>query len=65
MDAGELLPDDIMVGLVAERLAQPDAQPGWLLDGYPRTPARPRPARASPAMRRSTWPSTSRCPRTS
>jgi adenylate kinase len=37
MDQGKLLPDDIMVGLVAERLAQPDARPGWLLDGYPRT----------------------------
>ena len=38
MDAGKLLPDDIMVGLVAERLGQPDAAKGWLLDGYPRTP---------------------------
>ncbi len=38
MDAGKLLPDDIMVGLVAERLAQPDASAGWLLDGFPRTP---------------------------
>jgi len=38
MDAGKLLPDDIMVGLVAERLAQPDATKGWLLDGFPRTP---------------------------
>lgn len=38
MDAGKLLPDDIMVGLVAERLAQPDAATGWLLDGFPRTP---------------------------
>jgi adenylate kinase len=38
MDAGKLLPDDIMVGLVAERLAQPDAANGWLLDGFPRTP---------------------------
>ena len=37
MDAGKLLPDDIMVGLVAERLAQHDARAGWLLDGYPRT----------------------------
>jgi adenylate kinase len=38
MDAGRLLPDDIMVGLVGERLAQPDAAEGWLLDGFPRTP---------------------------
>ena len=38
MDEGKLLPDDIMVGLVAERLAQADADAGWLLDGFPRTP---------------------------
>jgi len=38
MDAGKLLPDDVMVGLVAERLAQHDAHLGWLLDGFPRTP---------------------------
>ncbi len=37
MDAGRLLPDDIMVGLVAERLAHHDAREGWLLDGFPRT----------------------------
>ncbi len=38
MDAGRLLPDEIMLGLVRERLAQPDAAVGWLLDGFPRTP---------------------------
>lgn len=38
MDAGRLLPDDIMVGLVAERLGRPDTVDGWLLDGFPRTP---------------------------
>ena len=38
MDQGQLLPDDIMVGLVGERLAEPDAATGWLLDGFPRTP---------------------------
>jgi len=37
MDAGDLVPDDVMEGIVAERLAKPDAVPGWLLDGYPRT----------------------------
>lgn len=37
MDEGQLLPDDVMLGLVEERLAEPDAQPGWLLDGFPRT----------------------------
>jgi adenylate kinase len=38
MDAGRLLPDEIMLGLVQERLSQPDATGGWLLDGFPRTP---------------------------
>ncbi|HKY13999.1 MAG TPA: adenylate kinase [Microthrixaceae bacterium] len=38
MDSGLLLPDDIMVGLVGERLAEPDAADGWILDGFPRTP---------------------------
>lgn len=37
MDAGDLVPDDVMEGIVTERLAKPDAVPGWLLDGYPRT----------------------------
>jgi len=40
MDAGELVPDDLMIGIVAERLAKPDvAEHGFLLDGFPRTPA--------------------------
>jgi adenylate kinase len=38
MDAGQLVSDDVMLGLVSERLAQPDAANGWLLDGFPRTP---------------------------
>ncbi|MEM9037427.1 MAG: adenylate kinase [Actinomycetota bacterium] len=37
MDAGELVPDDVMVGIVDERLGQDDAEPGFLLDGFPRT----------------------------
>jgi adenylate kinase len=38
MDAGKLLPDDAMLGVVADRLAEPDARErGFLLDGYPRT----------------------------
>jgi adenylate kinase len=37
MDAGEYVPDDVTNGMVADRLAQPDAAAGWLLDGYPRT----------------------------
>jgi adenylate kinase len=38
MDRGELVPDDVVIGLVAERLAQDDAVTrGFLLDGFPRT----------------------------
>ncbi len=38
MDAGELVPDDVMEGVVRERLEAPDAAAGFILDGYPRTP---------------------------
>ncbi len=37
MEAGELVSDDIMIGLIRERISQPDARPGFLLDGFPRT----------------------------
>ena len=39
MDTGGLVPDDVVIGLVAERLARPDAAPGFVLDGFPRTVA--------------------------
>jgi adenylate kinase len=39
MDAGQLVPDEVMNQLVAERLAQPDAARGFVLDGFPRTRA--------------------------
>jgi adenylate kinase len=38
MDAGRLVPDDVVIGVAAERLAQPDAASGFILDGFPRTP---------------------------
>jgi adenylate kinase len=38
MDAGELVPDSVTNAMVADRLAQPDAAQGFLLDGYPRNP---------------------------
>lgn len=38
MDAGEYVPDDITNAIVADRLREPDAKNGFLLDGYPRTP---------------------------
>ena len=37
MDAGNLVPDDVVLGIISERLAQPDAQDGFILDGFPRT----------------------------
>jgi adenylate kinase len=39
MDSGGLVPDDVVIGLVGERLAQPDAKTGCVLDGFPRTAA--------------------------
>lgn len=39
MDAGELVPDDLVVALVEERLREADAQAGYILDGFPRTTA--------------------------
>ena len=37
MDAGNLVSDDIVLGIISERLAEPDAQDGFILDGFPRT----------------------------
>ncbi len=39
MDRGALVPDEVVVGLVAERLEAPDAKKGFVLDGFPRTVA--------------------------
>jgi len=37
MSAGGLVPDSVVIGLVEERLAEPDARAGFILDGFPRT----------------------------
>lgn len=39
MDAGQLVSDDIVLGMLEERLQEADAQPGFILDGYPRNVA--------------------------
>ena len=37
MDAGQLVPDDVVIGIIKERLAENDCQNGFILDGFPRT----------------------------
>lgn len=37
MDGGKLVPDDLIVAMVQDRIAQPDAAVAWILDGFPRT----------------------------
>lgn len=39
MTKGELVPDDVTIAMIRERLSRPDAQAGAILDGFPRTPA--------------------------
>ncbi|MBW1918070.1 MAG: adenylate kinase [Deltaproteobacteria bacterium] len=37
MDAGKLVPDEVVIGIIEDRLKQPDCQKGFILDGFPRT----------------------------
>ena len=37
MDAGQLVPDEVVIAMVKDRLAQPDCDAGFMLDGFPRT----------------------------
>ncbi len=39
MDRGELVPDEVVVGIIADRLGQPDVAKGFILDGFPRNTA--------------------------
>ncbi len=47
MDAGDLVPDEITVAMVKDRLSEPDARAGFLLDGFPRTISQAEQLRAS------------------
>ena len=37
MDSGQLVPDEVVIGLAKDRIAQPDCEKGFMLDGFPRT----------------------------
>jgi adenylate kinase len=37
MDRGDLVPDEVIIGVIAERIADPEASRGFILDGFPRT----------------------------
>lgn len=37
IDSGRLVPDDVVIGIIQERLAEPDCKDGFILDGFPRT----------------------------
>lgn len=37
MDAGELVPDEVVIGILKDRIAEPDCKNGFILDGFPRT----------------------------
>lgn len=39
MDAGQLVPDEVVIGIIAERIEAPDCRDGFILDGFPRTTA--------------------------
>lgn len=39
MDSGSLVPDEVVVGIVSDRIEEPDAENGFILDGFPRTVA--------------------------
>lgn len=42
MDAGQLVPDEVVIGIIKDRLQKDDCKNGFILDGFPRTIPRPR-----------------------
>ena len=52
MASGALVSDDLMIGIINDRLAKPDAQKGFILDGFPRTARAGRKARRNRRKRR-------------
>jgi adenylate kinase len=50
MKQGKLVPDEVVIGMILERIAKPDCQAGFMLDGFPRT--RPQAAALDEAMRK-------------
>ena len=59
MDGGKLVPDSLVVGLVKERLGEPDAQNGWILEGFHAIPHKP--LRLTPSLSPSMQLLTPRC----
>src|SRR5215211_2288764 len=58
MERGQLVPDELTIRVVKDRTAQPDCQNGYILDGFPRTPAQAEVSRSWPRSRATTL---SRC----
>ena len=55
VESGKLVPDDVIIGIIEERLAQPDCANGYILDGVPRTIPQAEAVPAGIAARPSMW----------